>query len=214
MWELSTCFCPRSPLASTGSPRCHQLARAYVRHLLRSPSACLYSCFSLLPPLPAILPPAAPKNARVTVAVTSVGRGPPRNMLRPFDMFVRGFGDERYHVLREEHLAGGKGYSIRIPPEPEPCAEFLPSDKSRQQVTVKREGRGVWRGPGGEGRAGALTQSCLRGMEHFVKDGPLQNGLLSFSALVPLISFYFQKHVMLQNKTPRHFWFTRSRLDI
>lgn len=57
-------------------------------------------------------------------------------------MFVRGFGDERYRVLREEHLAGGKGYSIRIPPEPEPCAEFLPSDKSRQQVTAKREGQG------------------------------------------------------------------------
>ncbi|KAM3599439.1 uncharacterized protein V6R79_005570 [Siganus canaliculatus] len=31
------------------------------------------------------------------------------NMLRPFDMFVRGFGDEHYRVLREEHLAGGKG---------------------------------------------------------------------------------------------------------
>lgn len=46
--------------------------------------------------------------------------------------------------MREEHLAGGKGYSIRIPPEPEPCAEFLPSDKSRQQVTVKREGAGRW----------------------------------------------------------------------
>lgn len=96
---------------------------------------------------PSFPPPRAPQNARVTVAVASVGGGPPRNMLRPFDMFVRGFGDERYHVLREEHLAGGKGYSIRIPPEPEPCAEFLPSDKSRQQVTVKRDGRGL----GGEG---------------------------------------------------------------
>lgn len=49
-------------------------------------------------------------------------------------------------------------------------------------------------------------------MEHFVKDGPLQNGLLSFSALVPLILFYFLKDVMPENKTPRHFWFTRSRL--
>lgn len=106
------------------------------------------SLFLLLSTPPSASHPPPPRhplpNARVTVAVTSVGRGPPRNMLRPFDMFVRGFGDERYHVLREEHLAGGKGYSIRIPPEPEPCAEFLPSDKSRQQVTVKREGRGVW----------------------------------------------------------------------
>lgn len=86
-------------------------------------------------------------------------------------MFVQGFGDERYRVLREEHLAGGKGYSIRIPPEPEPCAEFLPSDKSRQQVTAKREGQG--RDERARGRGGTLTQSCLRGMEHFVKDGPL-----------------------------------------
>lgn len=57
-------------------------------------------------------------------------------------MFVRGFRVEHYRVFRVEHLAGGKGYSIRIPPEPEPCAEFLPSDKSRQQATVKWEGQG------------------------------------------------------------------------
>lgn len=58
-------------------------------------------------------------------------------------MFVWGFGDERYCVLREEHLVRGKGYSIGIPPKPEPCAEFLPSDKSRQQVTAKGEGRDI-----------------------------------------------------------------------
>lgn len=74
-------------------------------------------------------------------------------------MFVGGFGDERYHVLREEHLAGGKGYSIGIPPGPEPGAEFLPSDKSRQlsHRDAVRE----------EGTEGGLTQSCRRGMEHF-----------------------------------------------
>lgn len=79
-------------------------------------------------------------------------------------MFVRGFGDEHYHVLREEHLAGGKGYSIGIPLGPEPGAEFLPSDKSQQlsHCDAVREGRGT----GGWGRRG-LTQSCLRGMKHF-----------------------------------------------
>lgn len=86
-------------------------------------------------------------------------------------MFVWGFGDEHYCVFREEHLVGGKGYSIGIPPEPEPYAEFLPSDKSRQQVTAK------WEGQGGDervrGREGTLTQSCLRGMECFGKDGLL-----------------------------------------
>lgn len=63
-------------------------------------------------------------------------------MLRPSDMFVRGFGDERYHVLREEHLARGKGYSIGIPPGPEPGAEFLPSDKSRRPSHCEADGGG------------------------------------------------------------------------
>lgn len=83
-------------------------------------------------------------------------------------MFVRGFRAECCRVLREQHLAGGKGYSVGIPPEP--CADFLPSDKSSQQVTAKREGRDERV----RGREGTLTQSCLRGMECFnVKDGPL-----------------------------------------
>lgn len=83
-----------------------------------------------------------PHNAGSPPLLTASGRH--RNMLRPSDMFVRGFGDERYHVLREEHLARGKGYSIGIPPGPEPSAEFLPSDKSRQLShcdAVREEGR-------------------------------------------------------------------------
>lgn len=76
-------------------------------------------------------------------------------------MFVRGFGDERYHVLREEHLARGKGYSIGIPPGPEPGAEFLPLDKSRRPSHCEAGGGG-----------GGLTQSCLRGMEHFERPRP------------------------------------------
>ncbi len=77
-------------------------------------------------------------------------------------MFVRGFGDEHYRVLREEHLARGKGYSMGIPPEPEPCAEFLPSDKSSQQVTAK------WEGQGRDEREGRDVNSIL----------PERNGVL------------------------------------
>lgn len=111
-------------------------------------------------------PPNTPHSAGSLSRLTASARH--RNMLRPSDMFVRGFGDEHYHVLREEHLARGKGYSIGIPPGPEPGAEFLPSDKSRQlshRDAVREEGRG-------ERGAGGLTQSCLRGMEHFERPRP------------------------------------------
>lgn len=110
------------------------------------------------------------------------------NTLRPLDMFVWGFGDDNYHVLREEHLVGGKGYSIRIPPEPELCAEFLPSDKSSQQVTAEKEGRQRDERIGGE-RRGTLTQSCLRGTECFVKDGLFCKGHFS----VCLTQSHFKK---------------------
>lgn len=49
---------------------------------------------------------------------------------------------------------GGKGYSIGIPPEL--CADFLPSDKSSQGVTAKREGRG------GDGRVRGREEGMER----------------------------------------------------
>lgn len=142
---------PISPYSSR-SCWCHQLARAYVQHLLLSVClSCRSVCFSVpWPPCLLSSPPTltSPSPSLLSAAVHV-------NMLRPPDMFVRGFGDEHYCVVSEEHLAGVKGYSIRIPPEL--CAEFLPSDKSTQQVTGR--GRGGMRE-----RGGRLTQSCLRGM--------------------------------------------------
>lgn len=79
---------------------------------------------------------------------------------------------------------GGKGYSIRIPPEPELCGEFLPSDKSSQRVMVKKEGQRRDERIGGRRRT--LTQSCLKEPECFVKNGLLCNGHLSFTKLVSL----------------------------
>lgn len=150
---------PISPYSSR-SCWCHQLAWAYVQHLLLPVClSCRSVCFSV-PRLPRLLsspPTLMSPSPSLLSAVLHV------NMLRPPDMFVRGFGDEHYRVVSEEHLAGVKGYSIRIPPEL--CSEFLPSDKSRQQVTGR--GRGGMRE-----RGGRLTQSCLRRMGRFIKDGP------------------------------------------
>lgn len=84
------------------------------------------------------------------------------NMLWPLDPFARGIWGWTLPRFDGGTSGKGKGYSIGIPPEP--CTEFLPSDKSRQQVSVKLEGWGEMRE-----RGGALTQSGPRGREHSVR---------------------------------------------
>lgn len=68
---------PISPY-SCRSSRCHQLAWAYVRHLLLSVlSVCLSVCFSIPCP-PRLL--SSPPNTHVAVPVTSVSHGPRKHV--------------------------------------------------------------------------------------------------------------------------------------
>lgn len=91
--------------------------------------------------------PPAP-DTPVAVPVTSVSLGA-RKHVATIWYVCTGIWGWTLQCLERGTSGGGKGYSIRIPPEPEPSAEFLPLDKSWQQVSVKQEGQGTFQEWGG-----------------------------------------------------------------